>query len=114
MVLNLPDLTRFARSNRKQLTGLFIGLPVATFLFYGMAAVIVSGTQAATGKVLWNTADVLTAINIPVLTVIGAILITIATLSVNVAANLVSPAYDLINLLPKVFNFRRAATVAIL
>lgn len=113
MVLNLPDLTRFAKSNRDQLKGLFIGLPLATFLFYGMAAVIVSGTLAATGKVLWNPADVLTAIGNPYLTVIGAILITVATLSVNVAANLVSPAYDITNLLPKIFNFKRGATLAI-
>jgi NCS1 family nucleobase:cation symporter-1 len=113
MVLNLPDLTRFARSNRDQLKGLFIGLPAATFVFYGMAAIIVSGTQAATGKILWNPATVLTAIGNPYLTVVGAILITVATLSVNVAANLVSPAYDITNLLPKIFNFKRAATLAI-
>lgn len=114
MVLNLPDLTRFARSNRAQVRGTAIGLPLATIVFYFMSAVIVSGTQAATGRLLWNPADVLVAIDIPVLTIIGALLIAIATMSVNVAANLVSPAYDLTNLLPKVFNFKRAATVAII
>jgi nucleobase:cation symporter-1, NCS1 family len=114
MVLNLPDLTRFAKSNRAQLKGLFIGLPAATFVFYGMAAIIVSGTQAATGKLLWNPADVLTAIGNTYLTVLGAIIITVATLSVNVAANLVSPAYDLTNLAPKIFTFKRGAYVAIL
>lgn len=113
MVLNLPDLTRFARSNRAQVRGTVIGLPLATIVFYFMSAVIVSGTQAATGRLLWNPADVLVAIDIPVLTIIGALLIAIATMSVNVAANVVSPAYDLTNLLPKVFNFKRAATVAI-
>lgn len=113
MVLNLPDLTRFARSNRAQVRGTLIGLPLATLLFYGMATIIVSGTQAATGKVLWNPADVLVAINIPVLTVIGALMITIATLSVNVAANLVSPAYDITNFLPRVFTFKRAASLSI-
>lgn len=114
MVLNLPDLTRFARSNRAQVKGMFFGLPIATVVFYGMAAIIVSGTQAATGKVLWNPADVLVAIGNPYLTVVGALLITVATLSVNVAANLVSPAYDITNLLPKVFTFKRAATLSIL
>lgn len=113
MVLNLPDLTRFARSNRAQVRGTLIGLPIATLLFYGMATIIVSGTEAATGKVLWNPADVLVAINIPVLTVIGALMITIATLSVNVAANLVSPAYDITNFLPRVFTFKRAAALSI-
>lgn len=113
MVLNMPDLTRFARSNRAQVRGLFWGLPLATLVFYGMAAIIVSGVQATTGKTLWNPADVLVAIGNPVLTIVGALLIAIATLSVNLAANLVSPAYDITNLLPRIFNFRRAAVLSI-
>lgn len=114
MVLNLPDLTRFATSNRSQLKGTLIGLPLATLVFYGMAAIIVSGTQAKTGETLWNPADVLVAIDIPAITIIGALLIAIATLSVNVAANLVSPAYDLTNLLPRVFTFKKAAVFSVI
>lgn len=113
MVLNLPDLTRFATSNRAQVRGTIIGLPLATVVFYGMAAIIVSGTQAATGKALWNPADVLVAIDIPIFTVVGALLIAIATLSVNVAANLVSPSYDITNFLPRIFTFKRAAMLSI-
>ncbi|MDQ6734972.1 MAG: cytosine permease, partial [Nitrospirota bacterium] len=94
MCLNIPDLTRFARSNREATLGTFIGLPVATFLFYGMAAVVVSGTQVVFGKALWNPSDILLAIGNPVLTIFGALLIAVATLSVNIPANLVSPAYD--------------------
>ena len=114
MILNYPDITRFASSNREQSIGTLIGLPFGTFLYYGMAAIIVSGTEAATGEVLWNPADVLAALNMPIVTIIGAILLTVATMSVNVVSNLVSPAYDLCNLFPKVFNFRRAAAVSIL
>lgn len=113
MVLNLPDLTRFAKSNRAQVRGTVIGLPLATAVFYLMSAVIVSGTQAATGRLLWNPADVLVAIDIPAFTIVGALLIAVATMSVNVAANVVSPAYDIVNLLPKVFTFKRAASLAI-
>lgn len=113
MILNLPDLTRFARSNRAQVSGMFWGLPIATAVFYGMSAIIVSGAQAATGKPLWNPADVLIAIGNPVFTVVGAVLITVATLSVNVAANLVSPGYDLSAILPRLLTFRRAAAVSI-
>lgn len=113
MVLNLPDLTRFAKSNRAQVRGTVIGLPLATVVFYLMAAVIVSGTQAATGRLLWNPADVLVAIDIPAFTIVGALLIAVATMSVNVAANVVSPAYDITNLAPKIFTFKRAASLAI-
>jgi len=113
MVLDLPEPTRLAKPDRAKVLGLFIGLRVATVVFYGMAAIIVSGAQAATGNALWNPADVLTVIGSPYLTVIGASMIALATLSVNVAANLVSPAYDITNLAPKIFNFKRAATLAV-
>jgi len=113
MVLNLPDLTRFAKSNKAQLKGLFFGLPLATLVFYGMAAIIVSGTQAATGKVLWNPADVLIAVDNPVISIVGAAAIAIATMSVNLAANIVSPAYDFTNLLPRLLTFKTAASASI-
>jgi len=113
MILNIPDLTRFARSNRDATLGTFIGLPLGTLVFYAMAAIIVSGTQVVYGKVLWNPSDILLAINIPALTIVGALLIMFATMSVNIAANLVSPAYDLTNLLPRIFTFKRAAVVGI-
>lgn len=113
MVLNIPDLTRFARSNRDQVIGTFVGLPVATALYYSMAAIIVSGTEATYGHAYWNPADILAAINNPVLSIVGAVLLAIANLSVNLPANIVSPAYDFTNFLPRYFTFKRAATLAI-
>lgn len=113
MILNYPDVSRFAKSNRAQSMGTLIGLPLGTILYYGMSAIIVSGTQAAVGKTLWNPGDVLTAVHIPVVTIIGALLLGAATISVNIPANLVSPAYDLNNLWPRLFTFKRAAVVCI-
>ncbi|KAF0964732.1 cytosine permease [Rhodococcus sp. T7] len=114
MVLNLPDITRYARSNRAQMTGLFYGLPLATLVFYAMAAIVVSGTRAATGELIWNPADVLVAINNPVVSIIGAISIAVATMSVNLAANIISPAFDFTNLFPKFLTFKRAAVLSII
>jgi NCS1 family nucleobase:cation symporter-1 len=114
MVLNIPDLTRFARSNREQFWGTMLGLPLATGVYYAMAATIVSATLALFGKAFWNPADVLKAINNPALSIVGAALLAIATISVNIPANIVSPAYDLTNLLPRVVTFRRGAVVAII
>lgn len=114
MVLNYPDLTRFARSNRKQFKGTLIGLPLGSLVFYGMSAVIVSGTQVASGKTLWNPSDILAEIGNPVLSFVGALVIALATMSTNVAANLVSPAYDFTNALPKVLTFKRAGAIAII
>lgn len=113
MCLNIPDLTRFARSNREQFWGTMIGLPLASLVYYAMAAMIVSAGIELFKKALWNPADVLTAINIPALSVIGALVLALATISVNIPSNIVSPAYDLNNLLPRFFTFKRAAAVAI-
>lgn len=113
MVLNIPDLTRFARSNREQFWGTMLGLPIATIIYYFMAAIIVSATLTIFHKAYWNPSDILTAINNPSLSIIGAILLAIATISVNIPANIVSPAYDLTNLLPKLITFRRGGLIAI-
>lgn len=114
MILNYPDLSRFAKSNRAQVVGTLVGLPIGTVLYYGMSAIVVSGTQVATGNILWDPGDVLMALNMPVVTVIGALMLTVATVSVNIPANLVSPAYDLVNLFPKRFRFKSAAVVCII
>jgi len=114
MVLNIPDITRFARSNREQFWGTMIGLPFATLVFYGMSALIVSASVVIYGKAIWNPADLLLEINNPFLSIFGGILLTIATISINIPANLISPAYDLVNLFPKTFNFWRGSLVAII
>ncbi|MGB4136708.1 MAG: cytosine permease, partial [Microbacterium sp.] len=114
MVLNYPDLTRFAKSNRKQFLGTVIGLPIGSVVFYGMSAVIVSGTQVATGKVLWNPSDILAEIGNPFMSFVGALIIAIATMATNIAANLVSPSYDFTNALPKIFTFKRAGVFSII
>jgi len=113
MCLNIPDLTRFARSNKEQFWGTMIGLPVATLVYYCMSAVIVSSCAVIFGKAMWNPADILLAVNDPVMSIIGAALLAIATISVNIPANIVSPAYDLTNLLPKIFNFKSGAILSI-
>lgn len=114
MILNYPDLSRFAKSNRAQVIGTLVGLPIGTVLYYGMSAIVVSGTLAATGQILWDPGDVLMALDMPIVTVIGALMLTVATVSVNIPANLVSPAYDLVNLFPRRLRFKSAAIICIL
>lgn len=114
MVLNIPDLTRFAHSNRGQFWGTMIGLPAASLLYFGMAAIIVSAVKEIYGKVYWNPTDVIGAVGNPWLSVFGAALLAVATISVNIPSNIVSPAYDITNLLPKFMTFRRAAYISII
>ncbi len=114
LILNYPDLTRFAVSNRQQTIGTFIGLPIATIVFYSMATIVVSSAQVTTGRQMWLPADILVSTGNTAFIIFGAALLVVATLSVNIAANLVSPAYDIANLFPRFFTFRRAAVAAII
>lgn len=113
LVLNIPDFTRFSRSQKDQLVGQAIGLPMTTIIFSVMSIAITAGSTIAFGRPISAPDQLLLAFNNPVVLLIGAITILIATLSVNVAANIVSPAYDLVNLFPRRLNFVRAGIISI-
>jgi NCS1 family nucleobase:cation symporter-1 len=111
-VLNIPDFTRYARSQRDQVLGQAIGLPGTAIIFALMSIIITSGTIIAFGKPIWDPVELLKQFNNPIVLVLGAFSLLIATLSVNIAANVVSPAYDLINLMPKKLNFVKAGMIS--
>lgn len=113
LVLNIPDFTRFSRSQKDQLIGQAIGLPGTAILFAVMSIVITSGTVIAFGKPIWDPVQLLQKFGNPIVLIIGAFALLIATLSVNVAANVVSPAYDLVNMFPRKLNFIRAGMITI-
>ena len=104
--LNIPDFTRYARSQRDQMLGQALGLP-ATMTFYSFIGIAVtSATLIIFGQALWNPVDVLSRLGNPLAVVIAMIALLMATLNVNVAANVVSPANDFSNLSPRRISFR--------
>lgn len=107
--VNIPDLSRFVRSQRDQVLGQAIGLPVTALVFTPMAIITTSATVLLFGHPIWNPVDLLLALNHPVITVLGGGVIVLATLSVNVVANIMPACYDLINLAPTRLNFHRAS-----
>jgi len=113
LVLNIPDFTRFSRSQKDQMTGQAIGLPLTTILFSIMSIAITAGSVAAFGKAISDPVALVQRFHNPVVLILGVTTILIATLSVNVAANIVSPAYDLVNMFPKRLNFVRASLISI-
>src|ERR1700730_17804781 len=104
-VLNIPDVTRFSRSQKDQVIGQAIGLPVMMTFFAFMSIMITAGTIIAFGKPITNPVELLIQFNNPIVILLGAFSLLVATLSVNVVANVVSPAYDLANLMPSKVNF---------
>ncbi len=113
LVLNIPDFTRFSRSQKDQMVGQAIGLPLTTILFSVMSIAITAGSTIAFGRPISQPDQLLLAFDNTVVLLIGALVILIATLSVNVAANIVSPAYDLVNLFPRRLNFVSAGILSI-
>ncbi|MCQ6278491.1 NCS1 family nucleobase:cation symporter-1 [Bacillus sp. EB600] len=113
MALNIPDFTRFSRSSKDQVIGQILGLPITTFFFSLMSAFITSATVIAYGKAIWDPVELFKHFDNTIVLVIGAACLAAATISVNVAANLVSPIYDLINAFPKKLNYKRSAIISI-
>lgn len=112
LVLNIPDFTRFGRSQRDQLIGQGIGLPITAIIFAFMSILITSGTVIAFGHPIADPVALLTRFHNPLVLVLGGSALVVATLSVNVAANVVSPAYDLVNLFPRHLSFVKAGILS--
>ena len=106
--LNMPDFTRFGGSQRKQVLGQLYGLPT-TMAFISMISIVVtSGTIVLYGQAIWDPVEVASKFSSPVAVVVGLVIAALATISCNVAANVVSPSYDFSNALPRFLNFRTA------
>lgn len=112
LILNIPDFTRFAKSQKEQIKGQFWGLP-GTFILFAFASITVtSGSQVAFGEPIWDVVEILKYFNHPFIIAVSVITLCMASVSVNVAANIVSPAYDLANLFPKWITFKRGGYIA--
>jgi nucleobase:cation symporter-1, NCS1 family len=114
VALNIPDFTRYARSQRAQMIGQALGLPT-TMTFYSFIGIAVtSATVIVFGQAIWDPVAVLSRLNSPVAVLIAMVALLLATLNVNVAANVVSPANDFSNLWPKKISFRTGGVITCL
>src|SRR6266702_116061 len=109
--LNIPDFTRYARSQRDQMVGQALGLP-ATMTFYSFIGIAVtSATMIIFGEAIWDPVKVLSRLGNPWAVVLAMFALLMATLNVNVAANVVSPANDFSNLSPRRISFRTGGMI---
>jgi nucleobase:cation symporter-1, NCS1 family len=104
--LNIPDFSRYARSQRDQMIGQALGLPTTMALYSFIGVAVTSATIVIFGKALWDPVEVLTRMESKVALVISMLAICIATLATNIAANVVSPANDFAHLSPRLISFR--------
>jgi len=104
--LNIPDFSRYARSQKDQIVGQSIGLPPTMGLYSFIGVAVTSATAIIYGKTIWDPVDVLTRFTNPVVLVVAMVALCIATLATNIAANVVSPANDFAHLAPHKISFR--------
>jgi NCS1 family nucleobase:cation symporter-1 len=109
--LNIPDFTRFGGSQRAQLWGQALGLPTTMTLFAILSVLVTSGSQAVYGAPIWDPIALSARMSNTVGALFALLIVMVATLSVNIAANVVSPAYDLSHLLPRLVSFRTGALI---
>jgi NCS1 family nucleobase:cation symporter-1 len=111
--LNIPDFTRYAQSQRSQVVGQALGLPLTMTAFSFIGIAVTAATIVVFGEAIWDPVEVVTRVvgGIPVLLIIAMIVIVIAQISTNMAANVVSPSFDFSNLAPRYISFRTGGII---
>ena len=106
--LNIPDFSRYAKSQKSQIWGQIVGLPLTMFLFASLGVILTAASQQLVGETISDPISLIGKIESPFWVIIAMVLIIIATLSTNTAANIVSPTNDFQNIAPKKINHTRA------
>src|SRR5436309_311048 len=113
--LNMPDFTRFGKSQREQAIGQAVALPSTMVVFAAMGVVITSAAVVVFPHMnpadAWDPVKLVGQFSQPVVVAISMFTVVVATLSVNIAANVVSPANDFANAFPKLISFRTGGLI---
>lgn len=109
--LNIPDFTRYAKDQKSQMIGQAIGLPPAMIIFSFIGIAVTSATVIIFGEAIWDPVALLSRFESPIVVAISLASLIIATLTTNIAANVVSPANDFANLYPEHITFVRGGLI---
>ncbi len=99
--LNIPDFSRYARDQRSQVLGQIIGLPLTMFLFAGLGVVLTAASVELTGETISDPINLIGKIDNDFWVVVAMLMIVLATISTNTAANIVSPTNSFQNIAPR-------------
>jgi NCS1 family nucleobase:cation symporter-1 len=111
VALNIPDFTRYAKSQRAQMLGQALGLPTAMTLYSFIGVAVTSASAVIFGEAIWDPVVLLGRFNQPIVALIALVALLVATLNTNVAANVVSPSNDFSNLRPSLISFRTGGLI---
>jgi nucleobase:cation symporter-1, NCS1 family len=111
LALNIPDFTRYSKSQGAQIVGQGFGLPVAMTLYTFVGIACTSASVVLFGEPIWNPITLIGRFHQPVVAFIALIAILVATLNVNIGANVVSPSNDFSNLYPRLISYRTGGMI---
>lgn len=109
--LNIPDFSRYVKSQKSQIVGQVIGLPATMFLFASLGVVLTAASTTLVGETISDPINLIGKIDSPIWVAVAMVMIIIATLSTNTAANIVSPTNDFQNVAPKKINQTRGVLI---
>jgi NCS1 family nucleobase:cation symporter-1 len=109
--LNIPDFSRYARSQRSQVIGQIIGLPLTMFLFAGLGVVLTAASVDLVGETVSDPINLIGRIENTWWVILSMLMIILATISTNTAANIVSPTNVFQNVAPKLINEDRGVII---
>ncbi len=109
--LNIPDFTRYAKNQDAQILGQSLGLPVAMTLYSFIGIACTSASVAIFGEPIWSPITLLGKFHQPFVAFLALIALLVATLNVNIGANVVSPSNDFSNLAPRYISFRTGGLI---
>ena len=109
--LNIPDFSRYAKTQRDQITGQALGLPLTMALYSFIGVAVTSATAIIYGHTIWDPVELLTQFSHPFVLIVAMFALCIATLATNIAANVVGPANDFSQLCPRRISFRTGGLI---
>ena len=109
--LNMPDFTRYGRSQREQMVGQVVALPTTMSVFAAMGVMITSATVIIYGEAIWDPVKLVGKFQNPLVVGVAMFSVVVATLAVNIAANVVSPANDFANAMPRWISFKTGGLI---
>ncbi|MGI8905041.1 MAG: NCS1 family nucleobase:cation symporter-1 [Candidatus Sumerlaeaceae bacterium] len=109
--LNIPDFSRYAKSQKDQVYGQLMGLPTTMALYSFIGIAVTCATVVVFGKAIWDPVELLGKFEQPLLIGFALFSLMIATLTTNIAANVVSPANDFSNLSPRNISFKMGGII---
>jgi cytosine/uracil/thiamine/allantoin permease len=118
LALNIPDITRYAKDQKSQFSGQFLGLPttMALYSFIGIAvtcaAILIFPDVLIKEDAPWDPVTLIGKLDSPVVIIFAQFMLIIATLSTNIVANVIAPAMSFTNAFPKLLSFRAGGILA--